>query len=94
MALWRTNGVLPYIDMQLYVDIEAALHRNPRMKINDDEIAGAKYPEGRMRDDPDRVSCITKPEAEKLMDPASAFFCQLLLAAHHRQMSVRHVLTK
>jgi hypothetical protein len=41
LALWRTNGVFPYIDLQLYVDIEAALHRNPRMKINDDEIAGA-----------------------------------------------------
>jgi len=25
------------------------------MKINDDEIAGAIYPEGEMRDDPDRV---------------------------------------
>ena len=40
------------------------------MKINDDEIAGAMYPEGGMRDDPDRVSCITEPEAEKLIDPA------------------------
>jgi hypothetical protein len=94
LALWRTNGVLPYIDLQFYVDIEAALHRNPRMKINDDEIAGAIYPEGRMRDDPDRVSCTTKSEAEKLMAPASAFFRQLLLAAHDCQMSVRHVLTK
>jgi hypothetical protein len=91
-ALWRTNGVLPYIDLQLYVDIEAALHQNPRMKINDDEIAGAIYPEGRMRDDPDRVSCTTKPEADKLMDPTSALFRQLLSAAHHSQMSVRPVL--
>jgi hypothetical protein len=88
-ALWRTNGVLPYIDLQLYVDIEAALHRNPKMKINDDEIAGAIYPEGRMRDDPDRVSCTTKPEADKLMDPTSALFRQLLSAAHHNQMSAR-----
>jgi hypothetical protein len=86
--------VLPYTDLQLYVDIEAALHRNPRMKINDDEIVGAIYPEGRMRDDLDRVSCITKPKAEKPMDPASALFRQLLLAAHHRQMSVRPILTK
>ena len=86
--------VLPYIHLQLYVDIETALHRNPRMKINDDEIAGAIYPEGRMRDDPDRVSCITKPKAEKPMDPASALFRQLLSVAHHRQMSVRHGLTK
>jgi hypothetical protein len=92
LALWRTNGVLPYIDLQLYVDIEAALHQNPRMKINDDEIAGAIYPEGRMRDDPDRVSCTTKPEADKLMDPTSALFRQLLSAAHHSQMSVRPVL--
>jgi hypothetical protein len=92
--MWRTNGDLPYIDLQLYVDIEAALHRNPRMEINDDEIAGAIYPVGRMRDDPDRVSCTTKPEAEKLMDPASALFRQLLIAAHHPEMSVRHVLTK
>jgi hypothetical protein len=91
-ALWRTNGVLPYIDLQLYVDIEAALQQNPRMKINDDEIAGAIYPKGRMRDDPDRVSCTTKPEADKLMDPASALFRQLLSAAHHCQMSVRPVL--
>ena len=94
MALWRTNGVLPYIDLQLYVDIEAALHRNSKMKINDDEIAGAIFPEGRMRDDPDRVSCITKPKAEKPMDPASALFRQLLLVAHHSQMSVIRVLTK
>ena len=64
------------------------------MKINDDEIVGAIYPEGRMRDDPDRVSCTTKPEAEKLMDPASVLFRQLLLAAHHRQMSVRLIFTK
>ena len=93
-ALWRTNGVLPYIDLQLYVDIEAALHKNSKMKINDDEIAGAIYPEGRMRDDPDRVSCITKPEAEKLMDPASALFRQLLSAVHSSQMSVRYVINK
>jgi hypothetical protein len=46
-----------------------------------------------MRDDPDRVSYTTKPEAEKLMDPASALFRQLLLAAHNRQMSVRCVFT-
>jgi hypothetical protein len=46
LELWRTNSVLPYIDLQLYVDIEAALRRNPEMKINDDEIAGAIYPEG------------------------------------------------
>jgi hypothetical protein len=91
-ALWRTKGVLPYIDLQLYVDIEAALHRNPKMKINDEEIAGAIYPEGRMRDDPDPVSCTTKPEADKLMDPTSALFRQLLSAAHHSQMSVRPVL--
>jgi hypothetical protein len=91
-ALWRTNGVLPYIDLQLYVDIEAALHQNPRMKINDDEIAGAIFPEGRMRDDPDRVSCITKPEADRLMDPTSALFRQLLSAAHHSQMSVKEIL--
>ena len=87
-ALWRTNGVLPYIDLQLYVDIEAAQHQNPRIKINDDEIAGAIYPQGRMRDDPDRISCTTKPEADKLMDPTSALFRQLLSAAHHNQMSV------
>lgn len=93
-ALWRTNGVLPYIDLQLYVDIEAALHRNPKMKINDDEIAGAIYPKGRMRDDPDRVSCTTKPEADKLMDPTSALFRQLLSAAHHSQMSVRPSLSQ
>jgi hypothetical protein len=68
----------------------------PRSKneINDDETAGAICPEGRMRDDPDRVSCTTKPEAEKLMDPASALFRQLLLAAHNRQMNVRLVFTK
>ena len=46
-----------------------------------------------MRDDPDRVSCTTKPEAEKLMDPARALFRQLLLAVHHCQMSVIHLLT-
>jgi hypothetical protein len=63
LELWRTNNVLPYIDLQLYVDIEAALRRNPEMKINDDEIAGAIYPEGRMRDDPDRVS-LTRAEPE------------------------------
>jgi hypothetical protein len=72
LALWRTDRVLPYIDLQLYVDIEAGLHRNPRMKINDDEIAGTIYPEGRMIDDPDRVPCTTKPKAEKLMDPTNA----------------------
>jgi hypothetical protein len=88
-ALWRTNGVLPYIDLQLYVDIEAVQHQNSKMKINDDEIAGAIYPEGRMRDDPDRVSCTTKPEADKLMDPTSALFRQLLSAAHHSRTSVR-----
>jgi hypothetical protein len=82
-ALWRTNGVLPYIDLQLYMEIEAALHQNQKMKINDDEIARAIYPEGRMRDDPDRVSCTTKPEADKLMDPKSALFRQLLSAAHY-----------
>jgi len=76
------------------MDIEAAIHRNPKMKINDDGIAGAIYPERRVRDDPDRPSCTTKPEAEKLMDPASALFHQLLLAGHHRQMSVRHILRK
>jgi hypothetical protein len=64
------------------------------MKINDDEIVGAIYPEGRMRDDPDRVSCITKPKAERPMDPANALFRKLLLAAHHRQMSVRLIFTK
>ena len=42
------------------------------MKINDDEIAGTIYPEGRMIDDPDRVPCTTKPKAEKLMDPTNA----------------------
>ena len=81
--------MIPYIDLQLYVDTEASLHRNPRMKINDDEIAGAIYPGERMRDDPDRVSCTTKPEADKLMDPTSALFRQLLSAAHHSRMSVR-----
>ena len=66
-ALWRTNGVLPYIDLQLYVNIEAALHKNPKLKINDDEIAGAIYPGRRMRENPERVSCITRPEAGKLI---------------------------
>jgi hypothetical protein len=32
-----------------------------------------------------------KAEAEKLMDPASDLFCQLLLAVHHRQMSVTSI---
>ena len=62
------------------------------MKINDDEIAGAIYPGGRMRDDPDRVSCITRPEADRLMDPTSALFRQLLSAAFHSQMSVNEIL--
>ncbi len=87
-ALWRTNGVLPYIDLQLHLGIKAAVDRNPKMKIKDDEMARAIYPEGRMRDDPDRVSRTTKPEADKLMNPASVRFRQLLSAAHYGQMSV------
>ena len=89
-ALWRTNGVLPYIDLKLHVDIKAAIHLNPKMKIKYDEMARAIYPEGRMRDDPDRVSYTTKPEADKLMNPTSVRFRQLLSAAHYGQMSSTH----
>lgn len=85
--LWITNGVLPYIDLQLYVEIEKEIHQNPNLRIINSELARNIYPEGRMRDDPDRVSDITKPEAEKLMDPTSVRFRQLLFAAHSGQMS-------
>jgi hypothetical protein len=93
-ALWRTNGVLPYIDLKLHVDIKAAIHGNPKMKIKDDEMARAIYPEGRMRDDPDRVSCTTRPEADKLMNPTSVRFRQLLSAAHYGQMTSTYLLHK
>jgi hypothetical protein len=85
--LWITNGVLPYIDLQLYVEIEKEFHKNHKMKITNSELARNIYPEGRMRDDPDRVSDTTKPEAEKLMDPTSVRFRQLLFAAHNCQMN-------
>lgn len=81
--LWIAYGILPYIDLQLYVEIEKEIHQNQNMRITNSELARNIYPEGRARDDPDRVSDITKPEAEKLMDPTSVRFRQLLFAAHN-----------
>ncbi len=77
---WRKNGILPYIDLKLYSEVEAASRRNSKIAISDIDLAEKIYPPSKSSYDSKKVADTTRPVAEALMDSNSAEFRQLLSA--------------
>ena len=74
---WRKNGILPYIDLKLYSEVEAVGRKNSKIAISDIDLARSIYPPSRRSYDSKKVADTTRPAAEALMDPSSAEFRQL-----------------
>jgi len=77
---WQKNGILPYIDLNLYAEYKASTCQNPNIAISDYVFAGAIFQPNDESGDSKKVSEATRPTAEALMDPESAIFRQLLSA--------------
>lgn len=89
-AKWCDDGVLPYIDLNIYEAVQR-FRENKEMSITEEEMASAIYPD--LPAVPQRsstcVSDTTRPVAEDLQNPFSPRFRLLLTrAAEYRQTCV------